>query len=132
MSDWESSVADTRIHGTTRQQVGKLFTTSEQPKLLPLPHRVFPVFSEAPRTVHRDGYVEVAPGLLLGAAGVCRPQGLGAVGVRLVRMFNTRMEQIAVHARQEPGKFTTDPAHIHAANAPPSNTGWTGCWIAPG
>ncbi len=32
---------------------------------------------------------------------------------RLVRIFNQRREQIALHARQEPGKFATDAAHIH-------------------
>jgi hypothetical protein len=32
---------------------------------------------------------------------------------KMVRLFNERMEAIAVHVRQEPGKFKTDPAHIH-------------------
>jgi len=32
---------------------------------------------------------------------------------RLVRIFNQRWEQIALHARHEPGKFATDPAHLH-------------------
>jgi hypothetical protein len=36
LSDWESRVADTRIHGTTRQQVGKAFEEVERSKLLPL------------------------------------------------------------------------------------------------
>ena len=34
--------------------------------------------------------------------------------LRLVRIFNSRMEQIAVHARQQPGRFSTDPIHIHS------------------
>ncbi len=59
LSEWESGVADTRIHGTTRQQVGKVFTAVERPHLLPLPTSLFPVFEEAPRTVHGDGYVEL-------------------------------------------------------------------------
>jgi transposase len=33
LSQWESSTADTRLHGTTRQQVGKLFREVEQPAL---------------------------------------------------------------------------------------------------
>ena len=33
---------------------------------------------------------------------------------RLVRVFNSRMEQIALHARQQAGRFSTDPAHIHS------------------
>jgi transposase len=60
LAEWESSVADTRIHGTTRQQVGHLFATIEQAALWPLPAAVFPVFSEAPRQVHLDGHIEVA------------------------------------------------------------------------
>jgi hypothetical protein len=59
LADWERTVADTRIHGTTRQQVIKVFNEVERSKLLPLPASLFPVFEEAPRSVHRDGYVEV-------------------------------------------------------------------------
>ena len=112
--DWESGVADTRIHGTTRQQVGQVFATIEKPKLLPLAPMVFPVFSEAPRMVHQDGHVEVArtyysvPPEYVGRKVWARWEP------RLVRIFNTRMEQIALHARQEPGRFSTDPLHIHA------------------
>jgi hypothetical protein len=53
LSDWERTVADTRIHGTTRQQVIKVFNEVERAKLLPLPSSLFPVFEEAPRSVHR-------------------------------------------------------------------------------
>jgi transposase len=112
LSKWESGVADTRIHGTTRQQVGRVFATSEQHRLLPLAQMVFPVFSEAPRIVHRDGYVEVArtyysvPPEYVGRKVWARWES------RLVRIFNTRMEQIALHAREQPGRFRTDPTHI--------------------
>ena len=60
LSDWESSVADTRIHGTTRKQVGRMFAELEKPALLPLPPGRFPCFQEAQRMVNRDGHVEVA------------------------------------------------------------------------
>jgi hypothetical protein len=33
---------------------------------------------------------------------------------RLVRVFNQRREQIALHTRHEPGKFATDPQHLHS------------------
>jgi len=33
---------------------------------------------------------------------------------RLLRLYNQRREQIALHAGAEPGKFTTDPAHLHS------------------
>jgi transposase len=114
LSDWESGVADTRIHGTTRQQVGKVFNEVERAKLLPLPAGLFPVFEEAPRTVHRDGYVE-----LKRAYYSVPPEYVGRqVWVRwesrLLRVINQRREVIAVHALAEPGKFTTDPAHLHS------------------
>jgi transposase len=114
LSEWEKTVADTRIHGTTRQQVGKLFEDIERPALQPLPAGLFPVFEEAPRTVHRDGYVEFkrayysAPPEYVGRQVWVRQES------RLLRLYNTRREQIALHALAEPGKFTTDPAHLHS------------------
>jgi transposase len=60
LAHWESSVADTRIHGTTRQHVGRVFLEIERPVLQPLPRERFPFFQEAPRKVSRDGHVEVA------------------------------------------------------------------------
>jgi len=112
--EWESRVADTRIHGTTRQQVAHVFSTSEQPKLRPLPPMVFPVFSEAPRTVHRDGHVEVASTYYSVPPEYVGRKVWARWELRLVRIFNSRMEQIALHARQPPGRFSTDPVHIHS------------------
>ena len=114
LADWEKSVADTRIHGTTRRQVGKFFEVVERPALQPLPAGLFPVFEEARRTVHRDGYVEFkkayysAPPEYVGCQLWVRQE------TRLLRLYNTRREQIALHALAEPGKFTTDPAHLHS------------------
>lgn len=114
LAEWESNVADTRIHGTTRQQVGKVFQTSEQSRLLLLPASLFPVFEEAPRRVHRDGYVE-----LKRAYYSVPPEYVGRqVWVRwesrMIRVFNQRREQIALHVLAEPGKFVTDPNHLHS------------------
>jgi hypothetical protein len=53
------NLADYRIYGTTRKQVGHLFREIEQPALGPLPAERFPLFHEARRTVHRDGHVSV-------------------------------------------------------------------------
>jgi transposase len=111
---WETTVADTRIHGTTRQQVGKLFAEVERAALLPLPVGRFPCFQEAARVVHRDGHVEVArayysvPPEYLGRNVWARWDG------RLVRVFNERLEQIAVHVQHEPGRFSTHTEHIAA------------------
>jgi len=114
LAHWEETVADTRIHGTTRQQVRTHFLTVEKPKLLPLPASLFPVFSEAPRKVHRDGYVEVDKAYYSAPPEYVRRKVWARWDAKMVRLFNDRMEPIAVHVRQEPGKFKTDPAHIHA------------------
>jgi len=114
LSDWESGVADTRIHGTTRQQVGKVFNEVERAKLLPLPAGLFPVFEEAPRTVHRDGYIELQRAYYSVPPEYVGRQVWARWESRLLRVFNQRREVIAVHALAEPGKFTTDPTHLHS------------------
>jgi len=111
--DWEQHTADTRIHGTTKQQVGKIFNEVEKPRLLPLPQGLFPMFEEGKRTVHRDGHIELEK-----AYYSVPPEYVGRVvwvrwESRLVRIYNQRLEQIALHTRHEPGRFATDPAHIH-------------------
>jgi transposase len=114
LSDWESGVADTRIHGTTRQQVGKVFNAVERQKLLPLPESLFPAFEEAPRTVHRDGYIELQRSYYSVPPEYVGRQVWARWESRLVRVFNQRREVIAVHALVEPGKFATDPNHLHS------------------
>jgi transposase len=112
LRNWEQSVADTRVHGTTRQQVGKLFAAAEKAALQPLPCERFPFFHEAQRTVHRDGHVEVAK-----AYYSAPPEYLGRRlwvrwDARLVRLFNQRFEPLDVHIRQEPGHFSTHDKHV--------------------
>jgi transposase len=112
LAEWESTVADTRIHGTTRKQVGKVFAEVEKPALLPLPPGRFPCFQEAQRIVNRDGHVEVAkayysaPPEFLGRTVWARWDG------HVVRLFDQQLRQIAIHAQHEPGRFTTDAKHI--------------------
>ena len=106
LRNWESQVADKRIHGTTRKQVGAHFEAIDKPALGPLPPTLFPSFTEGRRTVHRDSFVEFerayyeVPVEYIGRQVWVRGDG------RLVHLFNLRMEQIAVHARLEPGRFT--------------------------
>jgi len=109
---WETTIADTRIHGTTRQQVSRVFSEVERPVLQPLPAERFPFFHEAERSVHRDAHVEVDK-----AYYSVPPEYVGRrVWVRwdshTVRVFNRTMEQIALHTKREPGRFSTEPKHI--------------------
>jgi len=110
--EWEDRVADTRLHGTTKQQVRQRFEQLERPALLALPVERFPFFHEGRRSVNRDGHIEVAK-----AYYSAPPEFIGRdVWVRwdsrLVRLFNEKWEQVAVHARAEPGRFKTDSNHI--------------------
>jgi len=112
LANWESNVADLRIHGTTKKQVREIFATVEQPALLPLPQERFPFFHESQRVVHRDGHVEVDR-----AYYSVPPEYVGRnVWIRwdsrLVRIFNKEFAQLAIHARHEPGRFSTDSKHL--------------------
>lgn len=109
---WEQNVADKRIHGTTKRQVGKLFQEVERGALKPLPPALFANFHEAQRKVNRDGHIEVAK-----AYYSVPPEYLGREvwarwDARLVRVFNCRWEQIAVHVRHEQGRFSTHGRHL--------------------
>lgn len=112
LAEWETGVADQRIHGTTRQQVGRVFEQVERPALLPLPATRFPCFRESQRVVNRDGHIEVArayysvPPEFVGRRVWARWDG------HLVRVFDQRFQQIAVHAQHAPGRFATSTQHI--------------------
>jgi len=112
LARWERQVADTRIHGTTRQQVARHFKEVEQKALLPLPEERFPFYSEGKRKVNRDGHIEVArayystPPEYLGRSVWARWDG------RRVWVFDDRMQAVAEHLRVEPGRFSTHPQHI--------------------
>jgi hypothetical protein len=73
----------------------------------------FPSFTEGQRIVNRDGHIEVAK-----AYYSVPPEYLGRTvwarwDARTVRIFDSRMQQIALHVRSEPGWFRTDQRHIH-------------------
>ncbi|MFI5454500.1 MAG: IS21 family transposase [Isosphaerales bacterium] len=110
--EWERTVADTRLHGTTRHQVGTRFLEVERPALLPLPPGRFPFFHEGRRIVHRDGHVEVQ------RAYYSVPPEYLARGVwvrwdaRMVRVYSDKMALIISHPKQEPGRFSTLGQHI--------------------
>jgi transposase len=111
--EWEESVADLRIHGTTRKQVQRLFEEAEKPALLALPPDRFGLFNEAQRAVHRDGHVVIdgahysAPPEYLGDTLWARWDG------RTVRLFDRRMQPVALHAQKPAGAFSTQAAHLH-------------------
>ena len=110
--DWESRIADTRIHGTTKKQVGKLFLETERDQLLPLASDRFPSFEEGRRSIHRDGYAEIDKAYYSAPSEYVGRRVWARWDSRLVRLYNDRWEQIALHAKVEAGKFQTAPQHI--------------------
>jgi len=114
LAHWEATVADKRIHGTTKRQVGLVFESAERVALMRLPVERFPFFREAQRSVNRDGHVEVArayysvPTEYLGRTVWVRWDN------RVVRIFNHRLEQVALHVRHEQGRFSTHAQHVAA------------------
>ena len=103
---WTAHVADKRIHGTTKRQVGAHFEADEKSALKPLPASLFPSFEEARRSVHRDSYVEIrgayyeVPAQYIGKSLWVRWDGM------MVRIFDQQMKRIATHTRLEKGKFS--------------------------
>lgn len=88
LAQWERTIADTRIHGTTKRQVKWLFEQAERSALAPIPKERFACFHEGRRKVNRDGHVEVAK-----ANYSTPPEYLGRTvwlrwDARLVRIFN--------------------------------------------
>jgi transposase len=58
LDDWRHTIANTRLHGTTRRVVSEAFA-EEQPQLKPLPTHAFNQVLDLERRVTRDGMVSV-------------------------------------------------------------------------
>jgi transposase len=106
--NWETHVADQRIHGTTRQQVLSRFQ-QEKPHLSALPASLFPCFHEGRRRVHRDSFVEVEKAYYEVPEEFIHRDVWVRWDGRTVRIFNDRWEQVQVHAAVEKGRFSYSP-----------------------
>lgn len=109
---WETTVADTRIHGTIRQQVLKVFEQRERETLQPLPRDRFPCFREAQRKVSRDGHLAVAKSYYS-----VPPEYLGHTlwvrwDLRMVRIYDDHMNLICSHVAKPAGQFSTHREHL--------------------
>jgi transposase len=102
---WEATVADTRIHGTIRRQVAAMFE-QERPHLQALPSDLFPAYQEARRTVHQDGYVEVAKAYYEAPLEWIGRRVWVQWDSRRVIILNDKQECLHTHGRLEPGEFT--------------------------
>ena len=113
LEHWERSVADNRIHGTTKRHVLSVFNESERSALLPLPPSRFENFREAKRKVSRDGHVEVDKAFYSVPPEYLAREVWARWNGRTVRVLNERMEQIAIHAKLDHGRYSTAFAHVH-------------------
>jgi transposase len=120
---WETTVADTRIHGTTRKQVLKVYREVEREALKPLPLERFPCFQEAERIVSSDGHVAVDRSYYSVPPEYLRRTVWVRWDSRLVRIFDQRMQPICAHATQPRGKFSTLPEHIASEKISPVERG---------
>lgn len=106
---WEASVADRRIHGTTQRQVAEHFK-AEQPSLLPLPATLFACFQEGKRRVQCDAHVEVAKAFYDVPPEYLRHEVWVRYDSRQVQIFvsqkDATLKLIQTHRRLEPGQFT--------------------------
>jgi transposase len=110
---WNRTIARVRIHGTTRKQVYTHFL-EEKPALKPVPSERFSLFEVGTRSVHLDGYVEVArafygvPDRLLGE------EVKAYWDERLVRIYHNG-QCVGVYSRAPAGTFKSldeyRPAH---------------------
>ncbi len=110
--EWERTVADLRIHGTTRRQVRMVFEAHERKALQPLPAERFPLYQEGQRTVHTDGHVTVSKAYYSAPPEFTGREVWVQWDGRLVRIFDQKQRQIAIHAAAVAGTFSTHPEHV--------------------
>jgi transposase len=116
LARWNRTVAQLRIHGTTRRQVLSHFLEVEKPALQPLPGARFEIFEVGTRTVHMDGFIEVEGAYYPVPHHLLQQEVRVRWNDRLVRVFHDGRE-VRVHAREHrPGIFVAvqpgdRPAH---------------------
>ena len=107
-TEWCTTRAGLRVHGTTQTRPAEFFADEEAPHLLDAPAEPYDLPHYATAKVHRDHHIEVArslysiPGRLIGQRVEVRADRA------LVRVFH-RGVLVKVHPRQAPGGRSTDP-----------------------
>lgn len=102
---WSERWADTRIHGTTKRQVSRMFE-DEKPYLKPLPATPFSFYRYGHRTVHMDGTVEVERSYYSvppGWIGRRMQVQWDALHVRILDPYTHTL--LREHLRQKPGRY---------------------------
>ncbi len=111
---WNRTIARLRIHGTTRKQVYTHFLEVDQPALKLLPAERFSLFEVGTRSVHFDGYVEVARAFYAVPDRLLGEEVKVYWDDRLVRIYY-KEQCVGVYTRAPAGTFNTmdgyHPAH---------------------
>jgi len=114
LRNWNRTWARTRIHGTTKRQVWKMFQ-EERSSLKPLPESEFEFFKVSCRTVHADGHIEVnksyysVPYQYLGMRLIVHYNS------KWVKVFNkekNHLTLLAFHRATNQGRFKTSKEHL--------------------
>jgi transposase len=109
LDHWEERWADTRIHGTTKRQVGAMFA-EEKPSLQPLPLEPFRHYQSGERTVHLDGCVEVEAAYYSAPPGWIGRRVQVQFDGKRVRLLNPLNGQLLrEHLKQERGRHRIQP-----------------------
>jgi len=103
---WTANVADKRIHGTTKRQVGTHFEEGEKAALKALPASLFPSYEEAPRSVHRDSYIEVKGAYYEVPAQYVGMKVWARWDAAMVRIYDSKLQKLSSHVRLPKGQFS--------------------------
>ena len=114
LRNWNKTWARTRIHGTTKKQVWKMFQ-DELPYLKALPETEFEYFKIGSRTVHADGHIEVCrsyysvPHKYIGQKVIIH---FNSKWVKVFCAKSVNREIIAFHRALPDGRFRTLSEHL--------------------
>ena len=112
LDHWNRTIAQFRIHGTTRRQVIRHFLEVEQPLLKAVPRERFSLFEVGSRGGPNDGHVEVGaafysvPHPLVGATCACTGTSTSSASTPSPQTWR---RLVAVHMRVHPGSWSTAP-----------------------
>jgi transposase len=117
---WLDTVANVRVHGTTRRRVDEAYA-EEQPCLIALPPVAYPAARQETRTVQQDGAVPIDGSSYPGPAPLGRPGRVVSVRIDPVRVeiLDAAGAVVATHAVPD------QPTRIPPAPPPPGRPGPT-------
>ncbi|MGA1847669.1 IS21 family transposase [Deferribacter abyssi] len=112
LKNWQDTVCNKKIHGTTRKIPFEQFKKKEQKKLLKLPVERYEIYELSDRIVNRYGHITYrynyysVPHTYVGKKVHIRCNG------RILKVYNELHEEIAVHTLSNTtGEFITQESH---------------------